>query len=116
MGKTKEVLVAVSEDFHYDLDSVRRRTLPAGWRGWVAPKVAAALKKEGKGGKVPATDATAAEKAKADEAAPEKAAAPNDPTANPSGETGDGETSDGETGNPDEAGDGSGDQSDQPQT
>jgi hypothetical protein len=96
MDEKQSVLVEVSEDFHYDLDKSRRRTLPAGWRGPVEPSVAAALKKAGKGKKV----------AKTEEAAAKKAAEGS------SGENIDGEKGDGPNTNPG----GSDDPSDKPST
>lgn len=75
MGNKQPVLVAVSEDYHYDLDKTRRRTLPAGWRGMVEPGVATALVEAGKGEKVVEPDDVTAKKIKADEIAVKKTTA-----------------------------------------
>ncbi len=76
MTKQKTVLVAVSEDFHYDLDKSRRRTLPAGWRGRVEPDVATALKKEGKGDRVKESQPSSKKKTPAKKTTAKKAKPP----------------------------------------
>lgn len=85
MGKKQPVLVAVSQDFHYDLDKTRRRTLPAGWRGPVEPEVAKALEKAGKGKRITPQKASATKKA-----AVKKVVPTIDPQTDTSDENGDG--------------------------
>ncbi len=59
----KDVLVKVDEEFTYTMDASRKRTLPAGWQGYIPAAAAKALKAEGKGSAATAQKAAAKPKA-----------------------------------------------------